>query len=167
MTTPNTLTIFHEEHRITMTIQDKTHIIITKGDEEFTGRNFIGPATAIKFAKRRIADTMTNGHKYPRPAGMSYECDNFLPNPACEPGSDAPLLLHCPNPATFRMVIQTPDDCYAVKRCKDCAGDLRSKAFVGDTFEILEDKPIDSIPFSGEPVIQDSWSDDYGLQLPW
>lgn len=89
--------------------------------------------------------------EYPRPAGMSYECDNFLPNPAYDSNSDAPLLLHCPNPASYRMVISTTDDCYAVKRCEGCAGDLRSRAFVGDTFEILEDEPIGDVPYDGRP----------------
>lgn len=142
-----------------MTIQDevaqrgqKTHVTITQGDEEFTAINFHGPATAIKFAKRRIADTMTNGHReHPRPAGMGYVCDNFLPNLDYQPGSDLPLLIHCPNPASHRMVIQTPDDCYAVKRCQICAGELRTQAFVGATFEILKDEPIGDVPFDGRP----------------
>jgi hypothetical protein len=89
--------------------------------------------------------------QHPRPAGMSYACDNFLPNLDYQPGSDLPLLLHCPNPASYRMVIQASDDCYAVKRCRFCAGDLRSKAFAGDTFEILEDEPIGEVPYDGRP----------------
>ena len=135
-----------------MTINNKTNITITKGDEEFVAINFVDPARAIKFAKRRIADVMSNGHKqHPRPAGMSYECDNFLDNPDYIEGSDLPLLIHCPNPASHRMVIQSPDDCYAVKRCEVCAGELRSRAFVGDTFEILEDEPIGDVPWGGRP----------------
>jgi hypothetical protein len=152
MTTPNALTIYHKGHKIMMTIQQKTDITITRGDEEFTGRDFIDPARAIKFAERRITDVMTNGHRqHPRPAGMSYDCDNFLPNLDYQPGSDLPRLLHCPNPASYRMVIQTPGDCYAVKRCTSCSGELRTQAFVGATFEILEDEPIGDVPFDGRP----------------
>lgn len=89
--------------------------------------------------------------EHPRPAGMSYVCDNFLPNLDYQPGSDLPLLIHCGNPAAFRIVIQTPDDCYAVKRCSNCAGELRTRAFVGATFEIMEDEPIGDVPYNGRP----------------
>ncbi|MCL4296411.1 MAG: hypothetical protein KJ077_11815 [Anaerolineae bacterium] len=77
---------------------------------------------------------------FPRPAGMGYICDNWYPNPAYRPDSDLPQLLRCQEPATTRLTLLTPDDCYQVKRCSGCANRLRQEAARGAMFEIVAEE---------------------------
>lgn len=83
--------------------------------------------------------TTPNNHLI-RPAGLGILCDAFYKNLKYQPNSDLPLLLRCQEPAAVRLTILTPDDCYQVKRCEECAEELRQEAARGATFEILADE---------------------------
>jgi hypothetical protein len=65
-----------------------------------------------------------------------------FPTRPINPGTDLPLLLRCYEPATVRLTILTPTDCYDVKRCPACAGALRQQVRRGATFEILAELKI-------------------------
>jgi hypothetical protein len=73
---------------------------------------------------------------------MGYQCDAFYHNPNYNPDSDNPLLLRCNDPATVRLVINTTDDTYSIKRCDICADVLRARVEMGATFEILSEEAI-------------------------
>ena len=79
---------------------------------------------------------------HPRPAGMGYTCDRWYPNPAHPSNPDLPQLKRCIAPATLRLTIVTPTDCYQVKHCPACADWLRREAEQGATFEILAEIPL-------------------------
>lgn len=83
-----------------------------------------------------------NKKLHPRPAAMGYMCDAFYANPDYQEGTDDPLLLRCHDPATVRLVIDAPDDTYAIKRCQVCAEILRAREAIGATFEILNEEAL-------------------------
>lgn len=78
----------------------------------------------------------------PRPAGMGYVCDRWFSNPARCTNPDLPALARCQAPATVRLTLLTPTDCYQLKHCPDCAQWLRQEAKKGATFEILAETPL-------------------------
>ena len=80
--------------------------------------------------------------QHPRPAAMGYQCDNVFRNPNYDPDSNAPLLLRCHDAATVRLIINTLDDTYSVKRCDVCAEVLRARVAIGAAFEILSEEAI-------------------------
>lgn len=85
---------------------------------------------------------MSTSKKHPRAAAMGYMCDCVFKNPNYHPDKDEPLLIRCHDAATVRLVVQTPDDVYAVKRCQPCAEILHAEVALGSTIEILAEETL-------------------------